>query len=291
VSIAQPAATIDAVLEEGTLCSAFLRVAETQPNRPALSDFGAEVSLSYDQWRERAAAVAGGLSTLGVARGDRVAMLLSNRWEFHVADIGALLLGAVPFSLYVTSPPAQLAPCIANAERAVLITERTLLEPALELRSQCPSLEHVVTVDDPADATPVISLEQLTALCPPDFDVEATAARVGPEDLCSLVYTSGTTGPPKGVPYLHRCLMTTMKSIHGHVPVSPDGRVISYLPMAHIAERMFGHYAGFVFGYDITSLRDTNRLGDALRAVRPTRFFGVPRIWEKLLAGVQRRLG
>jgi acyl-CoA synthetase (AMP-forming)/AMP-acid ligase II len=165
-----------------------------------------------------------------------------------------------------------------------------LLKAALELRSRCPSLEHVVIVDGPADATPLISFEQLQTLCPAGFEVQATAARVGPEDLCSLVYTSGTTGAPKGVPYLHRCLMTTMHSIHGHVPVSPEGRVISYLPMAHIAERMFGHYAGFVFGYDITSLRDASRLGEALRAVRPTRFFGVPRIWEKLLAGVYRAL-
>src|SRR5207302_5294843 len=86
-------------------------------------------------------------------------------------------------------------------------------------------------------------------------------------------------------------LMTTMASIHERAPVSAGGRTIAYLPMAHIAERLFGHYAAFVFGYSVTPLNDPRRLGEALRAVRPTRFFGVPRIWEKLLAGIHHVIG
>jgi len=277
------AVPIEAMLEEPTLCTAFLRAAGSAPDQVALREFGSDRELTLGEWAAHARLVAGGLQALGVGHGDRVAILLSTRLEFHSIDMGAVLLGAVPFSLYVTSPVAQLAPCIDKALPRVLVTELALAETARGLAAACPVIEHVVVINDP-DA---VSLE---ALCPEDFDVQATAAAVRPDDLCSLLYTSGTSGPPKGVQYVHRALMVTMASIHERVPVSPAGRTISYLPMAHIAERLFGHYAAFVFGYSVTSLRELPRLGEALREVRPTRFFGVPRIWEKLLAGIHRAL-
>jgi long-subunit acyl-CoA synthetase (AMP-forming) len=280
------ALSIEQLLEEPTLCSAFLRAASANPDHVALRDFASGERLTFGGWSSRARLVAGGLQQLGVGHGDRVALLLSTRLEFHVVDIGAMLLGAAAFSLYVTSPVEQLAPCIDNAMPKVLIAERQLAEKARGLAAACPVIEHVVIIDGPGEDE--LSLEQLEASCPGDFDVEDSALRVRPDDLCSLLYTSGTSGPPKGVQYLHRALMTTMASIHERVPVSPAGRTIAYLPMAHIAERLFGHYAAFVFGYTITPLNDPRRLGEALRAVRPTRFFGVPRIWEKLLAGIER---
>ena len=279
------AVPIEEMLEEPTLSSAFLRVAAATPDHVALREFGSGRSLTLGEWARRAGRVAGGLEALGVGHGDRVAILLRTRLEFHVVDMGAVLLGAVPFSLYVTSPVEQLVPCIENALPRVLVTEAALAETARGLAASCPVIERVVVIDEPHSDE--LSLEQLEALCADDFDVAATAARVRPDDLCSLLYTSGTSGPPKGVQYRHRALMLTMAAIHERVPVSPDGRTISYLPMAHIAERLFSHYAAFVFGYTVTSLADLTRLGEALREVRPTRFFGVPRIWEKLLAGVQ----
>ncbi|WP_084270141.1 AMP-dependent synthetase/ligase [Patulibacter minatonensis] len=280
---------IERALGEATLCAAFLQVVRDRPDRVALRAFGSERTLTYGAWHEEARRVAGGLHALGVGHGDRVALLLTSRLEFHVADMGALLLGAVPFSAYATSPVAQLEPSIVGSASRVLITEASMADEGRELLERCPGLEHLVVID--GDRGEELDLFGLQDLGPDDFDVEATAARVGPEDLCSLVYTSGTTGAPKGVPYLHRCLMATMASIHGHTPVSEDGRVVSYLPMAHIAERMFGHYAGFVFGCEITTLGDPTKLGGALAEVRPTRFFGVPRIWEKLLSGVHRAVG
>jgi long-chain acyl-CoA synthetase len=282
------ATTIEALLREPTLCSAFLRVAAADPDRVSLRDFASGRSLTLAAWSSRAQLVAGGLQALGVGHGDRVALLLSTRLEFHVVDIGVLVLGAAPFSLYVTSPVEQLAPCIENAQPKVLITEEQLAEKARALAAVCPVIEHIIVIDGSREGEH--SLEQLEALCPRDFDVAETVSGVRPDDLCSLLYTSGTSGPPKGVPYVHRALMVTMAAIHERVPVSPDGRTISYLPMAHIAERLFGHYAAFIFGYTITSLTDPSRLGEALRHVRPTRFFGVPRIWEKLLAAVHRAI-
>jgi long-subunit acyl-CoA synthetase (AMP-forming) len=277
--------TIAESLREPTLCAAFLQTAAAHADQVALSDFGSDRRLTYGEWHARAGRIAGGLAALGVRHGEPVGLLMGTRLEFHIVDMGALLLGAIPYSMYATSPVAQLAPNVDHARPRVLITETALADTAHALKHECASVEHVVVVDGEEH-----DLAWLEGLCATDFDVGAVAARVRPEDLCSLVFTSGTTGAAKAVPYLHRGLMQTMTSLHGHVPVSEDGRVISYLPMAHIAERMFGHYAGFVFGCHITSLPDAGRLGEALRDVRPTRFFGVPRIWEKLLAGVDRAL-
>jgi long-chain acyl-CoA synthetase len=282
------ALSIEHLLEEPTLCSAFLRAASANPDHVSLRDFASGASLSFGEWSARARLVAGGLQQLGVGHGDRVALLLSTRLEFHVVDIGAMLLGAAAFSLYVTSPVEQLAPCVDNALPKVLIAEEELAQKARGLAVACPSIEHVVIIDGTDEGE--LSLEQLEGMCPDGFDVEEAASKVRPNDLCSLLYTSGTSGPPKGVQYVHRALMTTMGSIHERVPVSPGGRTIAYLPMAHIAERLFGHYAAFVFGYAVTPLTDPRRLGEALREVRPTRFFGVPRIWEKLLAGIHRAI-
>jgi long-subunit acyl-CoA synthetase (AMP-forming) len=276
---------VDELLAEPTLCSAFLRAAELYPERPSLRQFGSEQTLTLGEWAARAGRVAGGLRALGIGHGDRVALLVSTRLDFHIVDMGAVLAGCVPFSMYLTSPVAQLRPCIENAQPRVLISEAALAGKARELGAVCPTVEHLVMLEEAAPGE--LSLQDLEQLCPTDFDVWAVAAEVSPGDLCSLLYTSGTSGPPKGVCYVHRALMATMRAIDERVPVTPDGATLSYLPMAHIAERLFSHYAAFVFGYSVTALGDMTALVDALREVRPTRFFGVPRTWEKLLMAIE----
>ena len=277
-------ADVDALLREPTLGSAFLRAGELHPDRPALAEFGSGRALGQGDWAQAAIRVAAGLCALGVGPGDRVALLLATCLDFHVVDMGAVLAGGAPFSLYLTSPVPQLVPCIENAQPRVVITDASHAETARRLVRACPVIEHLVVIDGSVGETGELSLEELQDLGSAAFDPWAIAAKIGPDDLCSLLYTSGTSGPPKGVRYVHRALMTTMASIQERVPVSPDGRTLSYLPMAHIAERLFSHYAAFVFGYTVTALSDMTALLDALREVRPTRFFGVPRTWEKLLA-------
>jgi acyl-CoA synthetase (AMP-forming)/AMP-acid ligase II len=280
--------SIAQLLQEPTLGSAFLRAAELWPDRPSLRQFGSGDELSLAGWAQRATSVAGGLIVLGVRPGDRVALLLSTRVEFHLVDMGALLVGAVPFSLYVSSLVEQLRPCIENALPRVLITESALVERAREVRAVCPVIEHLVVLEAPAAGE--LSLAELEQSAPAGFDPRGLVASVSGDDLCSLLYTSGTSGPPKGVRYLHRALMKTMSAIHERFPVGDDGATVSYLPMAHIAERLFSHYAAFVFGYSVVSLGEMPRLADALCEVRPTRFFGVPRTWEKLLAAIEHHL-
>jgi acyl-CoA synthetase (AMP-forming)/AMP-acid ligase II len=141
-SVAQRGASLDLLLQEPTLCSAFLTAAEAQPDRIALREFGSDRTVTLGEWASGATRVAGGLRALGVERGDRVALLLSTRVDFHIVDMGAVLAGAAPFSLYVTSPVEQLAPCIDNALPRVLITEASLAGNARALRGACPVIEH-----------------------------------------------------------------------------------------------------------------------------------------------------
>jgi long-chain acyl-CoA synthetase len=290
VNVSTAHSTIDQALAQQSLPSAFLLRAAAHPDRVALRAFESEQQLTLGAWSDRARAFAGGLAGLGVRRGDTVALLLTTRIEFHIADMGALLLGAVPFSLYPTSPVSQLKEIVENARPRVLVVEASLAGKARELRAECPTLQHLVVVEPEAVLDGELSLRALEASCPADFDVHPHAAAARREDICTLVYTSGTTGPPKGVQFRHGAMLACLDSIRQRFATSERDRAISYLPMAHIAERVFGHYAAFVYGYEVTSLANPARLGEALRAVRPTRFFGVPRIYEKLLAALHRAI-
>jgi long-chain acyl-CoA synthetase len=282
---------IDRALGHRSLPAAFLDRAATSPDDVALRVFGSGQHLTLGEWAARARAVAGGLRSLGVRPGDRVALLLGTCMEFHIADMGVLLLGAIPFSLYATSSVAQLQEIVDNAEPRVLICEGELVEKAREIMKAGPPVEHLVVIEDDGAGDGELTLGELEARCPGDFDAAAAVVPIGRDDVCTLVYTSGTTGPPKGVQFRHGAMLDCLDSIRQRFPTSEADRALSYLPMAHIAERIFGHYAAFVYGYEVTSLPDLSQLAAALRVVRPTRFFGVPRIYEKLLAGVHHYIG
>ena len=121
----------------------------------------------------------------------------------------------------------------------------------------------------------------------PDFDIDASVAQIQPDDLLTLIYTSGTTGPPKGVQLIHRNLLAAVDGIEELIEFPRDGRVISWLPAAHIAERNAHHYLPIVFGLQITCCDDPRAVLSYLPEVRPSWFFAVPRIWEKLKAGLE----
>jgi long-subunit acyl-CoA synthetase (AMP-forming) len=202
--------------------------------------------------------------------------------------MAALLLGAIPFSLYATSPVSQLAEIADNAAPRVLIAEAALVDSARGLAATCPAIEHVVIAEATAAQAGELTLAELENRCPADFDVHAHAAAASRDDVCTLVYTSGTTGPPKGVQFRHGAMLDCLASIRSRFPITDDDRALCYLPMAHIVERVFGHYAAFVYGYRVTSLADAGQMSQALRAVRPTRYFGTPRFYGKVLAGLHR---
>jgi long-subunit acyl-CoA synthetase (AMP-forming) len=211
--------------------------------------------------------------------------MLSNRPEFHLCDLAAMMLGATPFSIYSTYSPPQIQHLVSDADASVLICEQQFLPQVLEARTDLPHLRHVIVVDgEPPQGTLALGDVEGTN---PGFDVEASVAQIKPEDVLTLIYTSGTTGPPKGVELTHSNLLTAVEALEILVELPRDGRVISWLPSAHIAERNAHHYFPIVYGLQITCCDDPRQVLSYLPEVRPSWFFAVPRIWEKLKAGLE----
>ncbi len=248
---------------------------------------------TYAEYRDRVARVAAGLRELGVGSGDRVVLMLRNIPEFHVVDLAVAVLGATPVSIYNSSAPDQIAYLAGHCDAVVAVVEdRTFLDRFVGVRDQLPKLHHFVVVrpdgdDLPADA---VTLDALLEHEP--LDLEAAVAEVDPDTLATIIYTSGTTGPPKGVTITHRNVIWTLESLKLLLPFDDyvGRRVVSYLPMAHIAERTTSHYAGLALGYEVTTCPDPGLLSAFLKEVRPEFLFGVPRVFEKIYAGVNAAL-
>jgi len=275
-----------AALSAATLCEAFQVTAAERPDAVALRTPGDGAAVTWAEYAQRAERVAAGLAALGVERGDTVALMLTNRPEFNVADTGAMLLGATAFSVYNTSTPEQIEFLFGNAGNRVVITERAFLPVVRAAQERSPGLEHIVLVDGAEDGT--VALDRLEDMGASSFDFDATWRAVEPDDVLTLIYTSGTTGPPKGVQLTHRNLMAEIRAVADRLPTEPRGRITSFLPSAHIADRWSAHYqSSMVFGFTLTSIADPRAVIQHLPEVRPTAWGSVPRIWEKLKAALE----
>ena len=274
-----------AAARASTIAEAFRITAAEHAEDVAIRTKGDEFTITWGELRERVDALAGGLARLGVGRGDTVALMLGNRPEFHLCDLAVVMLGATPFSLYTTYTPEQIAYLIEDAGAKVLICEQQFLAQVREARRELPGLEYVILVDGQAPLG-TLALSEVEG-SNPGFDVDASVERIQPTDVLTLIYTSGTTGPPKGVQLIHRNLLATVAGVVEMIDFPPDGRVISWLPAAHIAERNAHHYLPIVFGLQITCCHDPREVLSYLPEVRPSWFFAVPRIWEKLKAGLE----
>ncbi len=274
-----------AALSATTIAEAFRITAAERLDEVAIRTRGDAFTITWGELRERVDALAGGLAKLGVGRGDSVALMLSNRPEFHLCDLAAMMLGATPFSIYNTYTPEQIRYVSADAGAKVLICEQQYLPQVREARRELPQLEYVIVVDGEAPLG-TLALSDVEG-SDPDFDVDASVAQVKATDVLTLIYTSGTTGPPKGVQLVHRNLLATVEGIEDLIDFPRDGRVVSWLPAAHVAERNAHHYLPIVFGLQITCCDDPREVLSYLPEVRPSWFFAVPRIWEKLKAGLE----
>jgi long-subunit acyl-CoA synthetase (AMP-forming) len=268
-----------------TVTEAFRRTAANHPEIVAVRTPDDSVSLTWSQLLRRVEDVAGGLAKLGVGRGDTVAIMLGNRPEFHIVDLATAMLGATPFSIYLTYPPAEIQYLIRDAAAKVAVVEQAYARPLLEACEDLPGLEHVIMVDGDAPEN-TVSLSDVEA-SNPGFDPDDALDGVGPDDVVTLIYTSGTTGPPKGVQLSHHNIMAGAHAVEEVIRFDPGAKVISWLPAAHIAERMAHHYIPVVYAGTITCCPDPREVLSYLPQVRPTWFFAVPRIWEKLKAGLE----
>ncbi|MEA2167561.1 MAG: long-chain acyl-CoA synthetase [Solirubrobacteraceae bacterium] len=264
-----------------TMAEAFRLTADQFPDRVAVRTKEDEVSLTWGDVRDRVDALAGGLAKLGVGRGDTVALMFSNRPEFHIADLAVMTLGATPFSLYSTLSPEQIQFVVGDADARIGIIEEEFLEQISGARELgLPDFETVVVLEgERGEGT--VAWEDVSGT-DPGFDPEPHWRAQEPGDLLTLIYTSGTTGPPKGVQLTHKNLMAAVKHIENIIEFPDESRVISWLPSAHVAERVAHHYLPIVFGMTVTCCANPRDVVSYLPAVRPTWFFAVPRIWEKL---------
>ena len=276
-----------------TVSRQFRATVESRPDAVALRwTDGTPGQLTWAEYADQACRVAAGLRELGVGPGDRVVLMIRNRPEFHIADVATLLVGATPVSIYNSSAPEQIEYLAGHSEaKAAIVGDIGFLERFLKVRSELPDLRTLVVVDDPGGLAPgdVTSFADLTSTAPLDLGEAADVAR--PEDLVTLIYTSGTTGPPKGVMITNTNLCWVIESMNRALGLDLAGwREVSFLPMAHIAERLMTHYFHIAHGTDVTTCPDPAQLAVYLRDVRPEFFLGVPRVWEKIYAGVQAAL-
>jgi long-subunit acyl-CoA synthetase (AMP-forming) len=275
-----------AALSASTMCEAFQLTAGEWASSPALRFKDSDYEASWADYAETVRKRAAGLAKLGVKRGDTVGFMLVNRPALHLTDAAAMHLGATCFSVYNTSSPEQVEYVVRDAGNRVIVTEQAFLETVLAARDAVDTVEHVVVIDgDAPDGT--ISIEELEEMGEADFDFEAAWRAVEPEDVLCLIYTSGTTGPPKGVQLTHRNMVSVWQACDQVQPTTPGGRMISYLPSAHIADRWAGIYAQMLYGSCVYCCPDPRQMVAYSIEVKPTVWGGVPRIWEKLKAAIE----
>jgi long-chain acyl-CoA synthetase len=275
--------TTKRAVDAATIAEAFRLTAKQRAGDVAVRTRDDATSWTWGDLRERVDALASGLHDLGLGKGDTIALLLSNRPEFHQADLAAMMLGATPFSIYMQYTPEQIEYVVCDAGARILITEQQFLSNVLEARASLPDLEHIIVVDGEAPDGTIALADALSD----GFDVDASVPGIAPDDVLTLIYTSGTTGPPKGVQLSHRNIMATVQQVEELIELPPDGRVVSWLPSAHVAERNAHHYIPIVFGLQVTTCDNPREVLSYLPDVRPSWFFAVPRIWEKLKSGLE----
>ena len=268
-----------------------------------LSEHGSRRALRWmtgDDWHEmdfatlgdQVSRVAAGLIELGVSPGDRVVLMMRNIHEFHIADLAVVFCGATPVSIYNSSSPEQIAYLVGHCEASVAIVEDAgFLNRFAEVADQLPDLKSFVIVKPSDDATiEATEWAQLVAHEPLDLAVAATLSK--PEDLATIIYTSGTTGNPKGVKLSHSNVCWTLACLRESFETEDlaGQKVVSYLPMAHIAERAVSLYGGAMNGYEVSCCPEPSLIATYAREVKPNIMFGVPRVWEKIYSGVSAAL-
>ncbi len=253
---------------------------------------GAWQKISSESWLSRARHLALGLHALGIERGDRVALLSENRHEWFLVDAALQILGAPNVPIYSTLTAAQTGYILKDSEsKAVIVSDAVQQKKVAEVRAGLPSLRYVLTLDSPT-AVEGAPLEGVEARGAKEAEKDPSAAQrlataVTPEDLASIVYTSGTTGEPKGVMLTNRNFVSNVKASLQVLPLGPADRALSALPYSHVFERMVAHYLYTAAGVSIALAASIDSVIEDIGQIRPTVMTMVPRFYEKMYARVK----
>lgn len=282
-----------------TIPSLLLRNATEFGDLPAISVVGSDAPpLTWTQVRDRVAGLARGLEEIGVRRDDRVLIMMSARPEHWLVDLAVVHLGGIPSTVYATLSPDQLRFLAAHSRAPVIVlegaTQLTRWSPILD---SLPGIAKVVVLDETQSRTDdprFTTLAQVSALGAARHEADPSVfekrwPEIGPRQPVTVLYTSGTTGDPKGVAISHANVVFQAVALEATVPQPDHADSVAYLPLAHIAERMLGIYVPIYRAGHVHICPDAAMVLPALQQVRPVAFFGVPRIWEKVAAGLQAR--
>ena len=242
---------------------------------------------TWREYRDGARQVGRALIALGVQPGEGIAIIGGNCPQWFLADVGAILCGAVPAGIYTTSSSEQCQYITDHCDaRVAVVEDGKQLAKFKEQWPNLPKLQHIVLMrgSDPDDR--VHSWDELRRLADklPEAELDARIAAQKPDDACTLIYTSGTTGNPKGVLITHDNLTWTARQVLASVDIRIGDQGISYLPLSHIAEQVVSLHGPMFLGGCTWFAESLDKLGDNLREVRPHYFLGVPRVWEKIQA-------
>ncbi len=250
--------------------------------------FGLWQSLRWSEYVEQVNALAAKLVALGLEPGDRVALLCENRPEWLISDLAIQTAGGVTVGVYTTSSAEQLAYYLNHSDAVGLIVEDAeQLEKWLNAKALCPRVAWVAVVEPSDEVSDVLELGALIDegrglhRASPEA-VDARLAAVRPDDPALFIYTSGTTGDPKGAVLSHGNLLWAMDSLYRWQPLTEKDELISFLPLSHIVERLISVAAPLRFGYTVSFTENLDTVMTNLQEIRPTVFFAVPRIWEKI---------
>jgi long-chain acyl-CoA synthetase len=291
-----------------TLASRIRDRAEQTPRGIALreKEFGIWQEVTWADYWDNAQDLAHGLLVLGIQPGDRVAVQSENRREWLYADVGAVAIRATTIGLYPTNPPSEVGYLLSHSGARVLVAEdQEQVDKALAVLDACPDLEWIVYVEPRGiryryDNPKLISWEELVekgrkhrADNPGDVAERMAAAQA--DDIMTLIYTSGTTGPPKGAMLSVSNVEFAIRTLvdgggFASPPPGPHDSLLSYLPLCHVAERIFTTWFNAGAGAQVSFAESIATVQPNLQEIQPTILFGVPRIWEKILAGVHIRL-
>ncbi len=255
------------------------------------------VDIDWPKYSRYVQEIGAGLIDLGIEKGDRVAVIANSRVEWAVMDIADFCIGAVTVPIYHSNLPGDVRYVLDNADaRVVFCEDREQLAKVLEVKGELPKLEHAILIEGKVKESGFVLAydkvrEQGRALLAEDQDlVRNLAAQIEPQDIATFVYTSGTTGPPKGARLTHRNLLFEIDSVSQVLPGDERDETLLFLPMAHIFARL-GYLLSLQMGFTVSFAENIDRLMHNLQEIRPTFVFSVPRIYEKVysavLSGVQ----
>ncbi len=271
-----------------TIVHRFRARAARQPRRTAMRHMvaGRWATVTWSEYATAVDETAVGLMALGIEPGDRVGLLAGNRPEWHIADLAIMSAGAITVPVYPTSSSSQVAYVLDNSDAKVCFVDDTdqLAKVLLHL-GNLPSLERIVMIAgaDGLDRSGLlITLADLRSRVGSTSVLDERVEALRADDLATLVYTSGTTGPPKGVSITHRNITWTIDSVNSIVGLVHTDRMLSYLPLSHIAERVTSHFGMIEAGGETWFAQSLATVADDLRVCRPTIFMAVPRVWQKL---------